>query len=255
MGVLDGKVALVTGAIGDMGRAACRRFAAEGAAVVATDVTDVGASEFVEELTAAGHDVEFYKADITDSSAVNAMAEHVRSTRVHVDTIYNNAGVMAVSPLADITDEQWHRTLDVNLTGVFLVTRAFVPLMRGRRGASITNVSSMGGFRVYPTQIPYGASKAGCLQLTQSCAVELAPDIRVNAIAPGCIDTQMARGYADASPDPAAVIAALEAGIPLGRMGTADEVVNVGVWLASDQASYVTGAIIVVDGGSTLEGK
>lgn len=255
MGMLEGKVALITGALGDMGRAACRRFASEGAAVVATDITEAGSADFIAELTASGQDIEFYRADITLSAEVDALADHVRATRGHVDTVYNNAGIMAVNPLEKISDEQWHRALDVNLTGAFFVTRAFVPLMKGRRGASITNVSSMGGFRVYPTQIPYGASKAGCLQLTRSCAVELAPQIRVNAIAPGCVDTQMARGYADASPDPAAVIAALEAGIPLGRMGTPEEIVNVGVWLASDQASYVTGAVLVVDGGSTLEGK
>jgi NAD(P)-dependent dehydrogenase (short-subunit alcohol dehydrogenase family) len=255
MGVLDGKTALITGALGDQGRAACERFCEEGATVVATDVVERGAAEFTDKLVSAGHRFEFHRADISLSADVNSLARTVKETHRHIDVVYNNAGVMVVSPITEITDEEWDRAVGVNLTGPFLVTRAFVPLMKGRTGCSIVNVSSMGGFRVYPTQVPYGATKAGLLQMTKSTAVELAPDIRVNAICPGVIDTQMARGYADASPDRAAVIAALEAGIPLGRMGSPDEVVNIGVWLASDQAAYVTGAIIVADGGSTLQGK
>ncbi|GHB67511.1 NAD(P)-dependent oxidoreductase [Streptomyces viridiviolaceus] len=255
MGALAGKTALITGALGDQGRTACRRFCEEGAAVVGTDITQEGAAKFTDELVSAGFDFEFHQADLGSSTQVDALANHVRITRGHIDSVYNNAGVMMVKPIHETTDEEWQRAIRVNLTAPFLVTRAFVPLMKGRTGASICNVSSIGGIRVYPTQMHYGVTKAALLHLTKAAAYELAPDIRVNAICPGVIDTQMAWSYVDASPDPAAAMESLKSNIPLGRMGDPADVINLGVWLAGDQASYVTGAVIIVDGGSTLAAK
>jgi NAD(P)-dependent dehydrogenase (short-subunit alcohol dehydrogenase family) len=254
MGKLDGKVVVVTGALGGMGREACRRFGAEGAAVVGIDRTEEGVQEFSTELIEEGVDFEFQIADISVSSEVDAAADAVREWCGHIDVLYNNAGIMVVKPLLEITDEEWNAGVAVNLTSAFLMTRAFVPLMPDGRG-SIINVSSMGGLRVFPTQAAYSAPKAALIHLTRTMASELAPKIRVNAICPGNIDTPMARGYIDSTPDPAAALAGLERGIPLGRFGTSGEIVNVGVWLASDEASYLTGSIVVADGGSILNGS
>jgi 3-oxoacyl-[acyl-carrier protein] reductase/cyclopentanol dehydrogenase/dihydroanticapsin dehydrogenase len=255
MKALEGKIALITGALGDQGKVACKRFAAEGATIVATDLHDRGAEALLEQLHEIGQQAMFHALDIRDSKAIDRLADRVKSTYGGVDTIYNNAGVMVMKPLLEITNDEWDRAIGVNMSSIFYITRAFVPLMAGRKGCSITNISSMGGLRVYPTQVPYSASKAAVIQMTKSMAYELAPDIRVNAICPGVINTQMAQGYIDNSPDPAAMHRQLVSGIPLGRMGTPEDVVNLGVWLASEQAAYVTGAIMVVDGGSTLAGK
>lgn len=253
MGMLDGKVTLVTGALGGMGRAACRRFGAEGAAVVGFDRSDVEVEEFSAELTEDGVDFEFHKVDIASSVAVDAAAGAVGESRGRVDVLYNNAGIMVVKPLLEISDEEWEAGLSINLTSAFYMTRAFVPLMPD--GGSIVNVSSMGGLRVFPTQAAYSAPKAGLIHLTRTMASEFAPrKIRVNAICPGNIDTPMARGYIDSTPDPAEALAGLERGIPLARFGTSEEIVNVGVWLASEEAAYLTGSIIVADGGSILNG-
>jgi NAD(P)-dependent dehydrogenase (short-subunit alcohol dehydrogenase family) len=253
MGMQDGKVALVTGALGGMGRAACRRFGAEGAAVVGFDRSDAEAEEFSAELTQDGVDFEFHKVDVSSSAEVDLAAGAVGESRGDVDVLYNNAGIMVVKPLLEISDEEWAAGLGVNLTSAFYMTRAFVPLMPD--GGSIVNVSSMGGLRVFPTQAAYSAPKAALIHLTRTMASEFAPrKIRVNAICPGNIDTPMARGYIDATPDPAEALAGLERGIPLGRFGTSEEIVNVGVWLASEEAAYLTGSIIVADGGSILNG-
>jgi NAD(P)-dependent dehydrogenase (short-subunit alcohol dehydrogenase family) len=253
MGMFDDKVAVVTGALGGMGRAACLRFGKEGAAVVGFDRSDEGAEAFAAELAEDGVDFEFHQVDVSASAAVTAAADAVRGSRGHVDVLYNNAGIMVVKPLLEITDEEWNAGLSVNLTSAFLMARAFVPSMPD--GGSIVNVSSMGGLRVFPTQAAYSAPKAALIHLTRTMASELAPrQIRANAICPGNIDTPMARGYIDATPDPAEALRGLERGIPLGRFGTSEEIVNAGVWLASDEASYLTGAIIVADGGSILNG-
>jgi NAD(P)-dependent dehydrogenase (short-subunit alcohol dehydrogenase family) len=251
MGMLDGKVAVVTGALGGMGRAACRRFGEEGAVVVGLDRSDDGREEFAAELAGEDIDFEFHKVDVSVSAEVSAAAETVRESRGRVDVLYNNAGIMVVKPLLETTDEEWNAGVAVNLTSAFLMTREFVPLMP--EGGAIVNVSSMGGLRVFPTQAAYSAPKAALLHLTRTTASELASRrIRVNAIAPGNIDTPMARGYIDSTPDPEAALRGLERGIPLARFGTSEEIVNVGVWLASEEASYLTGAIIVADGGSIL---
>jgi NAD(P)-dependent dehydrogenase (short-subunit alcohol dehydrogenase family) len=251
--MLDGKVAVITGALGGMGRAACRRFGDEGAVVVGLDRTEEGADEFAAELARDGIDCEFHKVDVSISAEVSAVAAAVRESRGRVDVLYNNAGIMVVKPLLEITDEEWNAGVAVNLTSAFLMVREFVPFMPD--GGTIVNVSSMGGLRVFPTQAAYSAPKAALLHLTRTMASELAPRrIRVNAIAPGNIDTPMARGYIDATPDPEAALRGLERGIPLGRFGTSEEMVNVGVWLASEESSYLTGSTIVADGGSILNG-
>jgi 3-oxoacyl-[acyl-carrier protein] reductase/cyclopentanol dehydrogenase/dihydroanticapsin dehydrogenase len=250
VGALESKTVVISGALGGMGVAGCRRFCAEGATVIGVDIAG-DASALEQELKDAGHTFEYRQVDVGSGEQVAALAEHVGSTYGHLDILYNNAGILEAKPLLDTSEEDWDRVLTVNLKSVFLMTRAFVPLLKGRNGA-IVNVSSIGGVTVFDNCSAYGASKAGVLHLTRVLAVEFAPDIRVNAICPGVTDTQMARRFASFAPDADAAWAGMESTTILGRAGTPDEVVNAALWLASDEASFVTGATINVDGGWSL---
>ena len=234
---LEGKVAVVTGAAGGIGRVACRRFAEEGATVVGVDVE---------------HADGVLRCDITSSADVAALADRVRENAGGLDVLFNNAGVILGKPLVETTDEEWARVLDVNLRGAFLTMRALVPLMAGRKG-SIVNVSSGLGLVGEAMMSAYCASKGGLVALTKAAAVELAPGIRVNVLCPGVIDTPMPRGVVDSLPGDAgeALFRSWESQHLAGRLGRPEEVVDAAVFLASDESSFVTGAVLPVDSGVT----
>jgi len=235
MNRLEGKVAVITGAAGGMGRVACRRFVEEGASVIGVDV---------EAADGVLH------CDVTSSADVAALADEVREQHGGLDVLVNNAGVILGKPLVDTTDEEWARVLDVNLRGAFVTMRELVPLMAGRKG-SIVNVSSGLGLVGEAMMSAYCASKGGLVMLTKAAAVELAPDIRVNVLCPGVIDTPMPRGVADSLPPGAGeeLLRSWEAQHLAGRLGRPEEVVAAAVFLASDESSFVTGAAVPVDSG------
>jgi NAD(P)-dependent dehydrogenase (short-subunit alcohol dehydrogenase family) len=244
VGLLDGRRAVVTGGGSGIGAATCRRFATEGARVVVLDV-DAGRAESV----AGSVDGAAVVADVADGRALAAAFEAAASALGGLDTVVNNAGTGNAMALHDYPDAEWDRLLAVNLTGVFNGTRAAVPLLRsaGRTGA-IVNVSSLSGLRPTRGEAPYSAAKAGVVALTMSAALEYGPAIRVNCVSPGFIRTPLTElAMADD-----ATRAELDGGTPLGRVGTAEEVAATIAFLCSDLASYVTGANLVVDGGSAL---
>jgi NAD(P)-dependent dehydrogenase (short-subunit alcohol dehydrogenase family) len=244
VGLLEGRRALVTGGGSGIGAATCRRFTDEGARVAVLDV-DGGAAEAV--ASAVGGVA--LAADVSDSAAVSAAFEQAATALGGLDTVVNNAGTGNVAPLHDYPDAEWDRLLAVNLTGVFAGTRAAVPHLRasGRTG-SIVNVSSLSGLRPTRGEAPYSAAKAGVVALTMSAALEYGPAIRVNCVSPGFIRTPLTEVVCADD----ATRAELEAGTPLGRLGTAEEVAATITFLCSDLAAYVTGANLVVDGGSAL---
>jgi NAD(P)-dependent dehydrogenase (short-subunit alcohol dehydrogenase family) len=251
-GRLQGKTAVITGASGGIGRAACRRFCEEGAAVVGADLDQAAGEEVAASLAAAGFDFELVRCDVSSPADVAALARHVGWRFGSLDVLLNNAGTILGKPLLETTDEEWDRVLGVNLRGAFLTMRELAPLMR-RPGSSIVNVSSGLGLVGAAGLGAYCAAKGGLVTLTKAAALELGPDIRVNAVCPGVIDTPMPRGLVDSLP--AAAGAALwqsftEAHVA-GRLGRPEEVVAVAVFLASDEASFVTGAAIPVDSGVT----
>jgi NAD(P)-dependent dehydrogenase (short-subunit alcohol dehydrogenase family) len=248
-GLVAGKVALVTGGGSGIGRETALLFAAEGARVYVTDVDEGRARETVETIRAAGGTAESQRVDVTEEAQVDAMVRGCVERLGGLDCALNNAGVSGpAGPLDQVSLGDWSRTLAVNLTGVFLCLKHEIPVMRGRGGGAIVNMSSGAGWIATPGLAPYCASKHGVLGLTKTAAVENArTGVRVNAVCPGSTDTPMLRGAMAQGEQVAAMI---RASMPIGRLGRPQEIAEAVVWLCSDRASLVTGATMGVDGGS-----
>lgn len=238
-----GRSVLVTGGASGIGEATCRLFAAEGATVTVLDRNEQGAHRVADAV--GGRAV---VADVRDAEAVNRTVLDAAEAMGGLTDLVNNAGAGMAKPLIDYTDKEWALLIGVNLTGTFHGIRAAAPIMLEAGGGSIVNNASLTGIRPTRGEGPYSAAKAGVLNLTQTAAVELAPSIRVNAVAPGMVHTPLT-DIVVANDD---WRSAAESGTPLGRVGTAEEVAQVIAFLASDTASYVTGQTVVVDGGSVL---
>ena len=249
---LTGKVAVISGAAGGIGQVACEQFCEDGAAVVGVDVDEVGGSALADRLTAVGHDFEFRRVNVASAADVGGLAGHVRQRFGCLDILYNNAGIVRGATLLETSEEEWDAIHNVNLKGTFLMTRELAKLMMGRKG-SIINMSSNAGIVGFQSMSAYCASKGGVIMFTKACAIDLAPDIRVNAICPGVIDTPMPRAFVnDLSDEEAnAAWANFEEGHLTRRVGRPEEVVAMARMLASDDASFITGAAISVDGGWT----
>jgi 3alpha(or 20beta)-hydroxysteroid dehydrogenase len=248
MGVprLAGKVAIVTGAAGGIGAAAARNFAGEGALLVLTDADGDRAQLLADELGGCAHALAHDVRSETDWQAVLASALERHG---HVDVLLNNAGVFLAAPLLETSLEDFRRVIDVNTTGVFLGMRTIAPTLIERRAGSIVNVSSVAGLTGAPYLSAYGASKWAVRGISKSAAKELAQfGVRVNSVHPGQIDTDMNARQREKTPE---LIDSLIRGIPLRRIGTAEEVAQALLYLASDESSYVTGSELVIDGGTT----
>ena len=248
-GRVEGKVALVTGAGTGIGRAAAIRLAQEGAAVVATSRTLVHVEETCE---LAGRSARPLALDVTDEARVQAVVDEVVSSHGRIDVVVNSAGIdLPRAPAVwETTDEEWAEVQDVNVTGIFRVCRAAIPHMPP--GGSIVNVASINSLIAWPNNAAYTASKGALLQLTRGTALDVAPrGLRANAVCPGVIDTPLTDYFLDLADDREALLAEYRAVAPLNRIGTADEVASCILFLASDEASFVTGTALVVDGGTT----
>jgi 3-oxoacyl-[acyl-carrier protein] reductase len=244
--VLSGKRALVTGAARGIGRAIAGALAAEGAAVMLADLDGAGAERGAAEIAAAGGIAFAVSADVTDEARVVAMFEVALKRLGGLDILVNNAGVILEKPLLETTAAEFDRLMAVNLRGVFLVGREGIRHLR-QRGGRVINLASDLGYYGRSDFSAYCASKSGVLALTRSWAKEFAPGILVNSIAPGPIDTEML-GAANMS----AAARAQEENIPLARIGKAEEVAAVAVFLAGPGASFVTGQAIGPNGGSVM---
>jgi meso-butanediol dehydrogenase / (S,S)-butanediol dehydrogenase / diacetyl reductase len=246
---LKDRVAVITGSGGGIGRAAAIEFAREGASVVVADIQPqaaLGTVERIQELGGRAHAVE---TDVANPESVrNLVRETLRVfSKVHV--LFNNAAIQVNKTVEDTTVEEWNREMAVNLGGVFLCSKFFMPHLRATKGA-IVNMSSVNGFFVEPMCAGYCATKAAIMGLTKAMAIDHGKEgIRVNCICPGYIDAGLAEGYFQAQPDPAAARASAGKLHALWRIGRPEEVGRVAVFLASDDASFVTGSAYVVDGG------
>jgi NAD(P)-dependent dehydrogenase (short-subunit alcohol dehydrogenase family) len=233
-----------------MGKRNALRFAAEGAIVVANDVNAASAGALVAELARSKAEAMLAVGSVADADAVGRMVDGALSRFGRIDVLVNNAGIgPATRPLDHITDEEWDRTLDIDLTGVFNCMRAVLPGMKERRYGKIVNISSSAGRSVSTfAGAHYTAAKAGVLGLTRHAAFEYAPyNININAVAPGTIDTELLRGAVSADR-----IAEEARKIPLRRIGTVDDESNLVLFLASDESSYITGATIDINGADLL---
>ena len=240
---LDGRVAIITGGASGIGAATARTFAAQGATVAIVDRDGEGAVKVANEV--GGH---AYALDIRDGGEVSEVVDRVAQTLGRVDVLVNNAGAGDLRPLHTVDDKLWHRILDVNLSGTFHATRAVIPYMLETGGGTIVNNASLSGLTPTRNEAAYSAAKAGVISLTKSAALEYGPTVRVNCVAPGHVRTPMTAVW-EQMPDAFEPIAAA---LPLGRIGEADEIAEVILFLASDRSSYVTGQTIVIDGGASL---
>lgn len=246
--LLDGKTALVTGASRGIGRAIALCLAAEGARVAINYAGNVKAAEEVKAaIEAAGGTASLCQADIADSAAVEAMVANVVKEFGTIDILVNNAGITRDTLLMRMKDEDFAKVLDTNLKGVFYCTKAVSKLMMKKRSGRIVNMASVVGLVGNAGQTNYAAAKAGVIGFSKSAAKELASrGITVNVVAPGFIGTDMTAGL------PESVKEKMLTDIPLGRMGEPEDVASAVLFLASDQASYITGQVVNVDGGMVM---
>jgi NAD(P)-dependent dehydrogenase (short-subunit alcohol dehydrogenase family) len=257
-GRLGGKVAIVTGAGSGQGRAAALLFAREGARVVVADVSEDGGREAVAEVQAAGGRATFKRTDVSDEAQCEDLVRHTEDAFGGVNVLYNNAGVWYVAqhgyepgrtdaPAPLLTQNIWDRTVDVNLKGTYLCCKYAIPAMQRSEGiGSIINVSSVGAIRVgRGASDAYISSKGGVMAVTRNLAVEHAPKVRCNCLCPGPIETPMVGEMTEERRRWATE------NVPLGRWGQPEDVARMALFLASDDASFITAAMFVVDGGYT----
>ncbi|HET6951683.1 MAG TPA: SDR family NAD(P)-dependent oxidoreductase [Acidimicrobiales bacterium] len=240
------RVAVVTGGASGMGRAIGEQLARRGDRVAVLDIDGDGATDVAAGIGGIGCQV-----DVTDRPSVDAAMSHVRAELGPIDILVTSAGVVAFEPFLEVTLESWHRVLEVNLTGTFHCIQSAIPDMVERRWGRIVTISSSSAQRGSPRMAQYAASKGGVITLTKSLAREFAPyGITVNTIPPSAIDTPMQRASqarGDLPPNEA-----MASAVPLGRLGSPDDIAAATVFLCSDEAGFITGQVLGVNGGSVL---
>jgi meso-butanediol dehydrogenase / (S,S)-butanediol dehydrogenase / diacetyl reductase len=258
---------VVTGAASGIGAATARRLAREGGAVLVADLNEPGAKRVADDIATIGGRAIAFEVDVADAARVEAMIARAVEAFGRLDILHNNATMVETGPIAKLSLDGWNRTLAVNLTGTFLGIKTVLPIMRGQGGGAIVNTASISGLAGDYGLAAYNAAKAGVINLTRTAALELARDgIRVNCVCPGAVVTPLLGSMlgdndpvphwlaSGAGRPPSAEArrqfrARLEGAHPVGRLGTAEEIAAVACFLASDDASFVTGAAIVADGG------
>ena len=254
MGRLQGKVALITGGAGAIGSATARRFAAEGASVVVADRDQARVQDVAGALRADGGQALGLAVDVTADASVAAMVGQAVAAYGRIDVLFTCAGVLAAGSVTETPLADWDRTLAVNLTGPFLASRHVVPVMLANGGGSIVHMSSTAGLVGETSIAAYCASKGGVLMLARQMALDYARQgVRVNVVCPGWIDTPFNDPAIEAAGGKEALAPFVEQMVPIGRQGTPDEVADVVVFLASDEARLMTGSVLTVDGGLTAQ--
>jgi len=251
-GRLESKIAIVTGAARGQGEGVARAFAAEGARVALFDVLDDAGEGVAAEITASGGRARYFHCDVAREEEVAAAVDTAAAHFEGLDILYNNAAVVAYGQrIGDVTAAEWDRTIGINLRGPFLCAKYALPHLLRRGGGTIINVSSHGAFQASPVGVaPYAVAKGGLVTLTYYLASEYGREgVRANCIAPGPIPTELNRPFLG-TPEGREMTAAF---IPLGRVGEIDDVARAAVFLASDEAKWITGAVLRVDGGMVIQ--
>jgi len=244
---LSGKVAAITGGARGIGHATAVKFAAEGAKVAVCDINPQLTQQTLATIRSAGGEAEGYSVDVTNKQQIAAMVDHVMAKWGRIDCVVNNAGIVMDAQLRKMTDDQFDKVIDINLKGVYNCTRAVVDIMLAQQSGVILTTSSIVGLYGNFGQTNYAASKFAVIGMTKTWAKELGrKGIRANAVCPGFVATPILKQM------PAQVLSDMAKKVPCGRLGLPEEVANVFAFLASDEASYINGAVISVDGGMTL---
>jgi 3-oxoacyl-[acyl-carrier protein] reductase len=247
MNTLENRVAVITGGAQGIGKATVKLFAQAGATVIIWDVNEAKANSTMAELKSLSGNIEFQKVDVTSLESVTEAAKNIVEKHKKIDILINNAGITRDASLLKMTVEQWKQVIDVNLTGVFNCTKAVAPFMVENKSGKIVNTSSVVGLYGNFGQTNYVATKSGIIGMTKVWARELGrKGINVNAVAPGFIATEMVETV------PEKVIEMLKEKTPLGKLGDPEDIANAYLFLVSDQAKYITGTVLSVDGGLVL---
>ena len=246
----EDKVAIITGAAQGIGKGVAERLSAEGAAVVVADIDVERGRQTAEALTNTGGRALFIHTDVTDEAAVGHLIEETADQFGRIDILVNNAGASPRRPLAELSLVDWRGLIDLNLTSMFLCARSTLPYLRKSAGASIVNIASLHAFLTVPGLSAYAAAKGGVVALTRSMAIEFAPDVRVNAIAPGVIETE---AWFNAVEDVEAARQHRLKFHPVGRLGRPEDIAAAVAFLASEDAAFITGVTLPVDGGLTTQ--
>lgn len=249
---LKDRVAIVTGAAMGIGKGIAQVFAREGAKVAVSDINREAGERTVAEIRRQGGDALFVPVDVADEAQVKAMVETVVKHYGAIHILVNNAGIGVYKSVLETSSEEWDRCLGVNLKGVFLCSKYAIPYMQRAGGGVIINIASVHAVATVARTAPYAASKGGVVALTRNMAIDYAKDnIRVNAICPGWIYTPLIEGIFQASGDPEGMRKRITERQLLGRLGTPEDIGYAALYLASDEASFVTGTALFVDGGLT----
>ena len=249
---LAGKSAVVTGAASGIGRETALRFAEEGAAVICADRDAAGADAVSASIVANGGTAHSVRADITSQREVERLADEALAACGTIEVLVNNAGVTILGGVAELSEADWQREIDINLSGAYRVSKAFWPHFAEAGGGAILSTASIAGVIAAPQDAAYVASKAGLIMLTRCMALDgAAAGIRANCICPGFVDTPMFDGFLAEQRDPRAALERAASRTPLGRIGTPRDIADGFVYLASDDAKWMTGTALIIDGGLT----
>ena len=251
---LAGKVAIITGAASGIGKAGAILFAREGARITVADVDEPGGNAVVREIGSHGGKAIFVRTDVTKAADAKRMVDATISAFGRIDILYNNAGIVRLGSVEELSEEDWDLVMDVNLKSVYLCSKYAIPYIKQAGGGSVINAGSTVSFVGSPKSAPYCASKGGLLILTKQMALDYAPfNIRVNAICPGVTDTPFAAQVFGSNPDPVQARRLSERARPIGRLAKPEEVARAALWLASDDSSLAMGSALVIDGGYTAQ--
>ncbi len=244
---LEGKVAIVTGAASGNGRGIALRLAEEGAKIVVADINESGSQETISLIEGVGSKAVFAAIDVTSAADIQKMVNTATEAFGQLDILVNNAGISPVGSVTEISEEDWDLCLDIDLKSIFLGCKYAIPVMIEGGGGAIVNIAGTLGMLAIPQKAAYCAAKAGVINLTRQMALDYSPQgVRINCVCPGFIDTPLTAGVPEAERQ------RIFANMPIPRVGQVTDIANATLYLVSDEAAYVTGIPLVVDGGQTL---
>jgi len=250
---LDGKTAIITGATQGMGRAIAQLFAEEGANVVVNGRNRERGEQVVKSIENRGGSALFVQADVRQQEENQKMVQSTLEQFGGVDIVVSCAGILGLGSVTGVSTETWHSTLDTNLNALFYLLRASIPEMQ-ENGGTVLVIGSIAAHKGFPNHAAYCASKGAVQSLVKQAAVDYAPEIRINLIQPGPVDTELYRASAVAFPNSDTILDEVPGTLPLGRTGTPEDIAKTALFLASDDSSWMTGSVLTIDGGASAKG-